>query len=144
MESFLKEKINCRLTDDEAISYETIEQSNNHPEVFSHNYPESDVLSFIMLLNNFFINICHSTVDKTDTASRYTFNLDYLMYHVDVYYLLLFGSHNIEADEQKKIIIDRAIKYGLIKKNEIAGYDSLGILQIIIELAQERCKNLVL
>lgn len=139
---FLKEKKNCELSNDDVMDFNDIEFSNIHSKAFCKNYAENDVIFFVTLLNDFFFNISCSTVDKSGRGSKYAFNLDFLMSMLYLFYLSNFLPSQYNANKIKSFIIDKAVNYGLIDSKDRTAYDSLEGLIMIIELAQERCKNL--
>jgi hypothetical protein len=121
---FLKEKCNCALNQDEKVLYELILKQKEHPQVFKNIYSEENVISFLCELNRFLSNLSTGGIDKTEKNAKYCFNFDRLMSWLELFNLCQVASDTEGIEKFAKLIIDRAINYGIITPSDEKDFSS--------------------
>lgn len=135
----LKERNNCNISKELWNVYDTIRSKKEHEPVFQ-NYNESDVIDFVELISKMFPEQWHVPIDKDEVHARQCFNMDKIMSFV---HLLCFEYMHTPFDsgcinKLHNIIVDKAVKYGLINPEVRSKYLQLEGICIIIQLAQEQ------
>lgn len=136
---FLKEKSNFNLLEEEKIIFEQIQNNKEHTSVFKKNYLEKDVINFVESIDRFISNLSVGSVDKTGEKAKHCFNLDFLMCRLECLYLNILYGNDEYITKFKTLIIDKAMAYGLIDREEKEIYNTFEGVELIIGLAMERC-----
>jgi hypothetical protein len=136
---FLKEKCNCKLNHEENEMFELIQKRKEHAYVFENIYSEENVMDFLYQINKLLSNLFTCGIDKTGDNAKYCFNLDKLMCWLELYHICKGISDVNGAEEFAKLIVERAINYGIISSSDKKSYSSDEGIQIIIDLAFDRC-----
>lgn len=136
---FLKEKCNCTLNREEKALFELVQKQKEHAYVFKNTYSEKNVVEFLSVINYFLFNLSTSNIDKNGENAKYSFNFDKLMSWLELYYICRTSSDTEGANKFAELILSRAINYGIISSSDEKEFLSDEGIQLIIDLAYDRC-----
>ena len=136
---FLKEKCNCGLSYDEEQKYSQIEIAKEHSRIFEGTYSERNVMEFLEIFGNITISMDSGNVDKDGERAKFCFNLDKLFCWAQLYLFSKIESDLACADKISDHIVNKAVSYGIINSHEKEIFQSEEGIELIIELASERC-----
>lgn len=138
---FLKEKCNCNLEKEEYQLFELIQKRKEHTHAFKNMHSEDNVIAFLYEINKFLSGLFINIIEKNEENARYCFNYDKLMSWLELYNICKMHADDTGARDFSDLIIKRAINYGIILPCDEKNYMSDEGLQLIIDLAYDRCSH---
>lgn len=136
----LKERCNCKLTKELSDIFDKVEAEKSHKGIFSENFTEDCVVMFIELLAKMLPSTCLTAIDKEGEYARRCFNYDTLIRNTRLLYLAYIKNDLTSVSRLLKDITNKAVKYGLIAKEEIETDSLLFLICLILNLANEQAK----
>ena len=132
----LKERANCELTNDILVAFEKVRKEKSHAPVFTKEYSEEEINSFIDDISKMLPKNCRKALDTDGSNAKCCFNYDVLMRDTTYLYSAYLSRDSALTDIIGDRIAKRAFSYGLT--SEKTKIDTFGQLVEIIKLAEEK------